>query len=101
MRVNLLERVERLNARLAYRMTKPVHVKIVGWGGKRNIPIQQIRDFIVDVRALRNVSGFSSSRQTVQIQPKEVPALAAIVKKHGLRMEAPKKMSGGAINGFD
>lgn len=82
-------------------MAKPVHVKITGWGGVRNIPKKQLDNFTKDVKAIRNVSGFSRNRQTVQLPKKMIPQLAEVVKKHGLKMEAPKPMSAGAIIGFD
>ena len=94
---NLLKRAERLNERLAAR---PVHVKITGWGGERNIPVKALRAFVKDLKGVSGIQGFSVRDQTVQLQKPTLSKLGDIVKNHGLQMDAPKKAA-HAIIGFD
>lgn len=96
-KTGLIKRVERLNERLAAR---PVHVKITGWGGVRNIPVKAIRAFVKDLKVISSIQGFSVRDQTVQLQQPAISKLGEIVKNHGLQMGAPKKAT-HAIIGFD
>jgi len=88
---------ELMDLRGAFRLDEGrsnVHIKIIGWGGKRNIPKKQLRDFVADLKAARlggGSAGFSVMKQTVQIPKKDIPKLEPILKKHGLRSEAPRK----------
>lgn len=68
-----------------------VDVKIVGWGGKRNIPKKQIREFKRAVAAISPHVGWSEFRQVVQLPEKLLPGLEKVVKSQGLRMEKPRK----------
>lgn len=68
-----------------------VDVKIVGWGGKRNIPRKQIQKFRRAVAAISPHVGWSEFRQVVQLPDKFLPSLEKVVKVQGLRMEQPKK----------
>lgn len=99
---SILKRANRLTEHLSARMTKPVQVKIMGWGGTRKIPKKELVSF---AKALKDPSlrgagvGFSAFKQMVQINPKYLPALEKIVKAQGKRMGPPKK--GAGIIGID
>jgi len=95
---------QRVACRYLHRIAaKPVHVKITGWGGKRKIPVKEMRAFIRDLEkvrgssGLRGIDGFSTFSQTVQLPKGSLPQLAEVVKRHGLKMDPPKKATSGII----
>lgn len=103
---DLQERANTLNRELeAARMTKPVQVKIEGWGGKRNIPKKELESF---AKALNSASelrgsglgfGLKINGPHVQINPKYLDKLEKVVKAQGKRMG--KVQNGTGIVGIE
>lgn len=102
MNQSTLKRANTLTHHLAARMTRPVQVKITGWGGSRKIPKKELLNFAKALKiaekdwdSLRGGGvGFAvlmMGGPHVQINPKYLDKLEKVVKSQGRRMGPPKK----------
>jgi len=92
-----------LAGRVAAKSTKPVRVKIEGWGGERKIPKKELQAFAKALKSAPELKGsglgfavLMAGGPHVQINPKYLDKLEKVVKSQGRRMGPPKV--GGGIN---
>lgn len=98
---DLQERANELTRELEAASSKPVHVKIEGWGGTRNVPKKELQAFAKALKAAPELKGSGlgfgikmTGGPTVQINPKYLGKLEKVVKAQGKRMGPPKPGTG-------